>query len=153
MEGKCDRTREVLPLTWLVNMFLVVHQIECGPLEQEVVDSTPLQILPCNNAYNLSVSFIYLFWVLRRFQHCTGHITTGSWKGRGNQYKQFIRVCTVNCRPTASNYLLSHLRPCRESNPDLRGGSGECYHSATVAPFICFIMKFAKPKTTYLAWV
>ena len=20
----------------------------------------------------------YLFWVLRRFQHCTGHITTGS---------------------------------------------------------------------------
>ena len=30
--------------------------------------------------------------VLRRFQHCTGHITTGSWKGRGNQYIQFIRV-------------------------------------------------------------
>ena len=29
--------------------------------------------------------FIY-FRVLRRFQHCTGHITTGSWKGRGNQY-------------------------------------------------------------------
>ena len=27
-----------------------------------------------------------LFVVLRRFQHCTGHITTGSWKGRGNQY-------------------------------------------------------------------
>ena len=25
--------------------------------------------------------FIYLFGVLRRFQHCTGHITTGSWKG------------------------------------------------------------------------
>ena len=36
--------------------------------------------------------FIYLFGVLRRFQHCTGHITTGSWKGRGNQYIQFIRV-------------------------------------------------------------
>ena len=30
--------------------------------------------------------FIYLFGVLRRFQHYTGHITTGSWKGRGNQY-------------------------------------------------------------------
>ena len=27
-----------------------------------------------------------------RFQHCTGHITTGSWKGRGNQYIQFVRV-------------------------------------------------------------
>ena len=36
--------------------------------------------------------FIYLFRVLRRFQHCTGHITTGSWKGRGNQYIQFVRV-------------------------------------------------------------
>ena len=35
---------------------------------------------------------IYLFGVLRRFQHCTGHITTGSWKGRGNQYIQFVRV-------------------------------------------------------------
>ena len=31
--------------------------------------------------------FIYL-----GFQHCTGHITTGSWKGRGNQYIQFARV-------------------------------------------------------------
>ena len=42
--------------------------------------------------------FIYLFGVLRRFQHCTGHITTGSWKGRGNQYIQFIRktVLKVN---------------------------------------------------------
>ena len=34
----------------------------------------------------------YLFEVLRRFQHCAGHITTGSWKGRGNQYIQFDRV-------------------------------------------------------------
>ena len=38
-----------------------------------------------------SFIFIYLFGVLRRFQHCTRHITTGSWKGRGNQYIQFIR--------------------------------------------------------------
>ena len=36
--------------------------------------------------------YVCLFGVLRRFQHCTGHITTGSWKGRGNQYIQFIRV-------------------------------------------------------------
>ena len=35
---------------------------------------------------------ICLFGVLRRFQHCTGHITTGSWKGRGNQYIEFARV-------------------------------------------------------------
>ena len=36
--------------------------------------------------------FIYLFGVLRRFEHCTGHITTGSWKGRGNQYIQLVKV-------------------------------------------------------------
>ena len=39
-----------------------------------------------------SVDFIYLFGVLHRFQHCTGHITTGSWKSRGNQYIEFARV-------------------------------------------------------------
>ena len=33
-----------------------------------------------------------------------------------------LGFCTVNCRPTASNYQLSHLRPCQESNPSLRGG-------------------------------
>ena len=42
--------------------------------------------------YQVFPIFIYLFGVLRRFQHCTGHITMGSWKGRGNQYIQFIRV-------------------------------------------------------------
>ena len=40
--------------------------------------------------------YIYLFGVLHHFQHCTGHITTGSWKGRGNQYIQFARV--VYCK-------------------------------------------------------
>ena len=45
-----------------------------------------------------------------------------------------LGFCTVNCRPTANNYQLSHLRPCRESNPGLRGGRRVCYHSATVAP-------------------
>ena len=40
----------------------------------------------------VSIMFIYLFGVLRRFQHCTGYITTGSWKGRGNQYIEFVRV-------------------------------------------------------------
>ena len=52
----------------------------------------------------LTYQFIYLFGVLRRFQHCTGHITTGSWKGRGNQYIQFARV--VYCKlPTNGKQL------------------------------------------------
>ena len=42
---------------------------------------------PCSGAY------IYLFgvWVYFGFG-CTEHITTGRWKGRGNQYVQFVRV-------------------------------------------------------------
>ena len=32
----------------------------------------------------------------------------------------------VNCRATASNYQLSHLRSGRELNPGHRGGEGEC---------------------------
>ena len=42
--------------------------------------------------YSLVNLFIYLFGILRHFQHCTGHITTGSWKGRGKQCIQFVRV-------------------------------------------------------------
>ena len=45
-----------------------------------------------------------------------------------------LGFCTVNWQPTANNYQLSHLRPCRGSHPSLRGGRRECYHSATVAP-------------------
>ena len=33
-----------------------------------------------------------------------------------------LGFCTVNCRPTASNYQLSHLRSCWKLNPGLRGG-------------------------------
>ena len=47
---------------------------------------------------------VYLFGILRRFQHCTGHITTGSWKGRGNQYIEFARF--VYCKlPTNGKQL------------------------------------------------
>ena len=49
-------------------------------------------------------SALHLLGVLRRFQHCTGHITTGSWKGGGNQYIQFVRV--LYCKlPTNSKQL------------------------------------------------
>ena len=47
---------------------------------------------------------LLLFGVLRHFQHCTGHIMTGSWKGRGNQYIEFARV--VYCKlPTNGKQL------------------------------------------------
>ena len=90
----------------------------------------------CASIYSKLYTSIFLFGILRCFQHCTGHITTGSWKGRGTSTYSSLGFCTVNCQPTASNYQLSHLRPCRESNPGLRGGRRECYHSATMAPAI-----------------
>ena len=55
---------------------------------------TELHVEPCDKKaqefdqfpiYNIYLS-IYLFGVLRRFQHCTGHITMGSWNSRVNQY-------------------------------------------------------------------
>ena len=70
----------------------------------------------CNLVYVLNITILFqtlvlqnrrlllLFGVLRRFQHCTGHITTGSWKGRGNQYIQFVRV--LYCKlPTIGKQL------------------------------------------------
>ena len=36
--------------------------------------------------------FTYLFGVLRRFQHYTGHITMSSFVGRGNQFIQLVKV-------------------------------------------------------------
>ena len=48
---------------------------------------------------------ICLFGVLCRFQHCTGHIMMGSWKGRGNQYIQFVRV--LYCKVPTNGKQLS----------------------------------------------
>ena len=92
------------------------------------------QFGPLQNRPSANRPLNCLFGVLRRFQHCTGHITTGSWKGRGNQYIEFARV--VYCKlPTNGKQLPAFpLEPVRGSNPGLRGGRREYYHSATLAP-------------------
>ena len=56
---------------------------------------------------------IYLFGVLRRFQHCTGHITTGSWKGRGKQYIQLVNVLYYKLPTNSKQLKLSHLHLCQ----------------------------------------
>ena len=55
--------------------------------------STENKVLWCNREF-------YLFiWVLRHFQHCAGHITTGSWKARGNQYITFtVQFVSTVCQ-------------------------------------------------------
>ena len=58
-----------------------------------IVDGTiSIRSLMVDFVYLYLFNFLNLFGVLRRFQHCTGHITMGSWKGRRNQYIQFVRV-------------------------------------------------------------
>ena len=53
---------------------------------------------------NIASNFIYLFGVLLRVQHCTGHIMTGSFVGRRNQYIQLVKV--LHCKlPTISKQL------------------------------------------------
>ena len=78
--------------------------------------------------------FIYLFGVLRRFQHCTGHITTGSWKGSGNQYIQLVKV--LYCKlPTSGKQLPAfplEARPGTEPPP--QRWEARVLHSATVVP-------------------
>ena len=42
--------------------------------------------LPKGHAFHLFI------WVLRHFQHCTGHITMNTFVGRGNQHTQLFKV-------------------------------------------------------------
>ena len=87
-----------------------------------------------NSSENVSFTCIYLFGGLHHFQHCK---VISRWVvGRAGETSTYSNsgFCIVNCRPTASNYQLSHLRPCLEPNPGLRGERRECYHSAAMAP-------------------
>ena len=69
--------------------YKLTFYIQCD-LEEKCATKTHYLDSSADNCQLLSI--IYLFGVLRRFQHCTGHITMGSWKGRGNQYIEFVRV-------------------------------------------------------------
>ena len=76
---------------------------------------------------------LFIFWFYVAFN--TVQVISRRVLGRAEKTSTYSSsgFCTVNCRPTASNYQLSHLRPCREATPASEVG-GECYHSATVAP-------------------
>ena len=100
--------------------------------------------------------FIYLFVIYLLFYVAFNTVQVISrWVvGRAEETSTYssLAFCTVNCRPTASNYQLSHLRLCWGSNPGLRSGRQECYHSATVAPMLqiknldekCLVVQYIK---------
>ena len=65
----------------------------------------------------------------------SGHITTGSWKGRGNQYIQLVKVLYCKLPTNGMQLPAFPLEVEPWTKPGLRGGRRECYHSATVAPW------------------
>ena len=90
----------VYPVSSVEEVLILCAGLKWQVLEQETL-KTNSKIGSCLGVLNL---FIYLLGVLRRFQQCTGHITTGSWKGRGNQYIEFVRVLYYKL-PTNANQL------------------------------------------------
>ena len=82
-------------------------------------------------------AYIYLFvylWFYVAFN--TVQVISRQVVGRAEETSTYSSsgFCTVNGQPTASNYQLPHLRPCRDPNPSIRAGRRECYHSATMPP-------------------
>ena len=75
-----------------------------------------------SNPHTGDFLFIYLFGGLRHFQHCTGHITTGSWKGRGNQYIQLVTVLYCKLATIGKQLPAFPLKAVPEPKPSLRGG-------------------------------
>ena len=79
----------------------VAHLMKFHLLQWEVIKvkfliNSNMSLTVLNLHQKTDPKVLYLFGILRRFQHYTGYITTGSWKGRGNQYIQFARV--VYCK-------------------------------------------------------
>ena len=58
----------------------------------------------------------------------------GSWKGRGNQYIEFVRVLYCKLSTNGKQLPAFPLEVVTGIEPRPREGRRECYHSATVAP-------------------
>ena len=69
--------------------------------------------------------FIYLFGVLCRIQHCTGHITTGSWKDRGNQYIQLVKVLYCKLPTNGKQLPVFPLEAMLGTEPRPQGNTSE----------------------------
>ena len=104
-------------------------------------------MLPKNNFKFPFCLFIWGFTSLSTLQVMSRRVV-----GRAEATSTYnsLGFCTVNCRPSASNYQLSHWRPWWERKPRVRGGRRECYHSATVAPVSFLSPSEKKPLKSYL---
>ena len=100
--------------------------------------------LGIRNTYWLaSILFIYLFGVLRRFQQCAGNITTGSWKGRGNQYIQFARVVYCKLRTNGKQLPAMPLKAITRIEPQPQRWEARVL-LASFKGFVLFYCKYLK---------
>ena len=86
----------------------------------------PRYFAPYLSSYSSSHStFVYLVYLGFYVAFNTVQVISRRVVGRAEETSTYssLGFCTVNCRPTASNYQLSHLRPWRGSNPSRRGES------------------------------
>ena len=74
-----------------IALFCMAMAVGCSGFHCNGILVNPTDITP-NYSGSVFGNYIYLFGVLHRFQHCTGHITAGNSKGRGNQYIQLVKV-------------------------------------------------------------
>ena len=102
--------------------------LDSGPSKFEMVQRSNLVYI---------CSFLYLgFYVAFNTVQVISRLIVG--RAEETSTYSLLGLCIVTCRPAASNYQFSHLRPSQGSNPGLRGGRRECYHSATVAPNLLY---------------
>ena len=80
------------------------------------------------------VSIVYFFGVLRCFQHYTGHITTSSWKGRGNQYIQLVKVLYCKLLTNGKQIPAFPLEVGSGSEPRSQRWEARVLHSETMTP-------------------
>ena len=85
--------------------------------------------------------FIYLFGVLHHFQHCTGHITMGSWESRGNQYTQLVKVLYCKLLTNGKQLPASPLEVGPGSKPRSQRWKATVLPLCHRGPFKCKINK------------
>ena len=113
-----------------VIIFCEWNMLNFGHLECVVLYLCIFNLFGYTYIYLYLYQFIYLgFYIAFNTVQFISQQVVGRAEETGTY--SWTRFCTVNSRPTTSNYQLSHLRPCREPNPNLRGGRRECYNSAT----------------------
>ena len=100
----------------LVSYMLPLYHEKCLPQIKSNLDTGIVKSIIYISWFLSVYLFIYLgFYVAFN----TVQVISRRVVGRAEETSTYssLGFCTVNCRPTASNYQLSHLRPCWESNP------------------------------------